>query len=307
MNSKNKTFFGEFRALYQNRHCYQEDVDVFLLGRKTNNICNIEKLLEFKGMDFKQHKTIYLRTPGRNFFKVVNNSYVYLVRGYYDDINSSGGNNNVTVDIYSKETNDWRVSSKRPDERISFCVCLFMQKLIVASGYDSDHNVLDTCYEYDVKSDKWSYVANVNTGRVYAACAVFDGQVVVSGGLGDGLMPLSSIEAYDHYENKWNFLPNMTHIRFCHSSVSMGNKLLVIGGECPLDEPRYSWEVFDKISNKFSIFQSRPERYGFNTYLLEGLFVGRKVLFDGGWSDDKLYLYVLDVDEKSWSVIKVEV
>ena len=57
-------------VLYQNRYCYQEDVDVIIF--KINSAtCHNNKLLKFKGMNFSTYQWIPLIKPKGYFRKDV--------------------------------------------------------------------------------------------------------------------------------------------------------------------------------------------------------------------------------------------
>ena len=110
----------------------------------------------------------------------------------------------------------------------------------------SNNKIISSCYTYDINSDVWSKIADLNVARGFAACTVFEGKIVATGGYSYVHRELKSVEAYDYYERKWTYLPDMIKERCNHAAVSMGNKLFVIGG---LDNS--SCEVFDDFSRKF--------------------------------------------------------
>ena len=117
---------------------------------------------------------------------------------------------------------------------------------------------------YDIKSNKWTYVAPMLTNRYSASCAVFKGKIVVTGGflipdrLNQGkyepFLRLSSTESYCFHENKWTHFSDMLQGRSYHGSVSIENKLFVIGGDY-----ENTCELLDNITNKFVFIKSLPK------------------------------------------------
>ena len=109
---------------------------------------------------------------------------------------------------------------------------------------------LSSCYTYDINSEVWNIIAELNVARNRTSCTVFEGKVVVTGGYNHN-GGLKSVEAYDYYENRWTYLPDMTKKRRNHSTASMCNKMFVVGGKSTIN-----CEVFDSYSRKFSEIKS---------------------------------------------------
>ena len=78
-----------------------------------------------------------------------------------------------------------------PHKKFYYCTCSFMRNVYVFSGeiIKSNHmtEFSTSCLKYDTKSSQWSYIAEMNIARGYAACTVFEGKIVVSGGYSNQL------------------------------------------------------------------------------------------------------------------------
>ena len=151
---------------------------------------------------------------------------------------------------YSKSDKNLKVFPPMLDERSRFCVCSFMQKIFVIGG-NINYKPINSCMAYDIKTNKWTYIASMNKERGDTSSAVFQGKVVVTGGYIDRRFSsgfLKSVEAYCFHENKWTQLPDMLKERSEHSTVSIENKMFVIDFN--------DLEVFDCITNKFTIMKS---------------------------------------------------
>ena len=67
MEVNSQSFCDQYPVLYQNRHCYQEDVDVIIF--KGNSVT--DELLKFKGINFATHESVPLIEPKLHFGKCV--------------------------------------------------------------------------------------------------------------------------------------------------------------------------------------------------------------------------------------------
>ena len=62
---------------------------------------------------------------------------------------------------------------------------------------------------YDLRSDSWHHVAEMNGRRLQFGVAVVEGKIFVVGGR-DGLKTLNSVECYDPSTKAWTSLPPMS-------------------------------------------------------------------------------------------------
>ena len=67
-------------------------------------------------------------------------------------------------------------------------------------GRNKSNENLKSCFVYNMKSDRWSQIADMNEERYFAACTVYEGKIVVCGGYVRRSM--RTAEAYDYHEKK---------------------------------------------------------------------------------------------------------
>ena len=155
----------------------------------------------------------------------------------------------------SESSKSFKVLPSISDKRSGFCVCSFMQKIIVIGG-NINEETINSCFAYDTKTNKLTYIASMNESRKDTSCTIFQGKSVVTGGLkvktclhSGNKIPclLKSVEAYCFYENKWTKLSDMLQGKSGHRTVIVGNKIVVIA--------RYfinGCEVYDSVTSKFT-------------------------------------------------------
>ena len=241
----------KFSFLYQNRQCNQKDQTIQVCKYSTDKIYlgYFEKLIEFDGINSENFCEIPFLELRREFRKTVINSEIFLVGG----CNLSHLGYLDHIEIYSKKTKKWRLSTKWPGSLFGFCVTSFKRNVFVIGGSNfGNPGYTNACLKYDVQQDKWSYVASMNGKRIAAACTVFDGKIVVSGGNYNHQL-LKSVEAYDYHGNKWTRLPDMLEKRSQHFLKSLGNKMFVMSRF--LDQ---RCKIFDSVSRKFSYVKASP-------------------------------------------------
>ena len=196
---------------------------------------------------------------------------------------------------------------------MNYCVCSFMEKLVLIGGKDKWGEYNKACMFYDKHNDKWTYIADMMEGRANAACTVFEGKVVVCGGRREETLideafsgihlpmysvhTLRSVEAYDYYENKWSSFPSMLISRKNHTAVSISNKMFMIGGK-----PN-KWEVFESVTRMFTSVKS-PLLWNNSLHPFHAVCIGYKIyIFQGEKASllgDKYY----DVKVHSYDVVQ---
>ena len=63
--------------------------------------------------------------------------------------------------------------------------------------------------KYDLRTNSWTQVANMNGRRLQFGVAVIDDKLYVVGGR-DGLKTLNTVECYDPKKKTWTLMPAMT-------------------------------------------------------------------------------------------------
>lgn len=69
----------------------------------------------------------------------------------------------------------------------------------------------DSVEIYDVRTDSWRYVANMEASRAYGAAVTVDGQVYALGGMRDAHHN-EVVERYDSASNTWHKITPPSHI-----------------------------------------------------------------------------------------------
>ena len=173
-----------------------------------------------------------------------------------------------------------------------------MSKLYIIGGWiGSNDTNLGTCYTYDINSNTWNKIADLNIARDCASCTVFEDKVVVTGGV-NNWYDLKSVEAYDYHENKWTFLPDMIKERYCHAAVSMGNKMFIVGGNYTT-----SCEVFDSRSRKFTTISSEIIS-ALEDWCLDAFSIGNKIVMFHKNPHTESAVYLYEVDKEKWSNVE---
>ena len=239
-----KQLSDNFCVLYHARYCAQEDLNVA--------VCKggFIKMLEphFSLRNFTSSKSDFSLPKFNCDSKlVVSGSNLYLFGECWKK---------TSLGKFSQSSKHWNVLPSLLDERNKFCVCSFMQKIIVIGGYEYFKSI-NSCMAYDIKTNKWNYIASINKSRIDTSSTVFKGKVVVTGGWKFFSGVLKSVEAYCFYENKWTRFPDMLKGRCNHGTVSIGNKMFVITIDGINDS-----EVFNSITNKFTFIKINPHSIG---------------------------------------------
>ena len=136
-------------VLYQARYCTQEDISI--VACKDGIIKMLEHPLSMR--NFTSGKAVCTSLKTNRYSRlVVNGSGLYLIG------ESKQKSSFVKFYEFSKSLN---VLPLVLDERLRFCVCSFMQKIIVIGGYKNKESI-SSCMAYDIKTNKWTYIASMN-------------------------------------------------------------------------------------------------------------------------------------------------
>ena len=321
----NKNLSNVPNALYENRYCDQDEFSIVVCGGETDKsrgCISLNDVYELKGPNFECSKFPSMLDARYGCKTAVINSDILVVGGYavstYNGLffhNYSEHEYSLdSVEIYKNNRKSWDYIDEPFDEvsdfeRKEFCICSFKQDLYILGGLTSrgsyyECEVLKSCFVYNMKSDSWSPIADINEEKRNAACTLYEGKIVVSGGwLTNELfrnIRSKSVESYDFYENKWSHLADMIEERSSHDSVSMGNKLFVIGGH-----RTFSFETFDSFSRKFCLIKKCPS-FMLDIECVQAVCIGNRiVIFDIYKSDlPKMFTYNDEINE--WKLIECD-
>ena len=290
LNDKTIIFQTKSSIYYTNRYCNQTNFDVLVCGGRSRiyGCDSVKKVIVDDANNFQTCKALPSMIEGRYSCNAVclnGEIYVFGGRSAYHEWN-------LSVEKYSPDTKSWIRRTNMPDNRESFSVCAFMDKVFIIGGFcRDDGRSTDTtsCLQFDTKAKNrsWKKVTGMNERRTSAACAVFEGRIVASGGKsGINMGDLSTVETYDVFGNEWSSLPNMIKPRSRHNMVVVRDKLFVIG------EGTNSCELFDKTCNKFVALKSKK----FNGYH-QVVSIGETIYV----FESHLYMYSYDVSTDKWS------
>ena len=251
-------------VLYQNRFCSQEHFDIIASTALYHSSTGTSKhLVKFHYPNLNRIDPIQVY-ENSVYSSVVISSDVYTTCRKDDSkeikyIGDYGENDKYTKQAILPET-----------EALQFA-CSFMKYIFV---FTRSRRIVSRnyCLMYNIKSKQWTYIADTNSYRCFAACTIFEGQIVVSGGLS-----IKTVEAYDYHEDTWTYSPNMNEKRECHGAVSMGNKMFVIGGDMNL-----TCEVFDSISKKFTYIKELSVVRFSDLDSVKAITVGSKIIVFAG-------------------------
>ncbi|XP_022808533.1 kelch-like protein 2 [Stylophora pistillata] len=78
------------------------------------------------------------------------------------------------------------------------------EKIFVAGGADEESTVLKTCEVYNVSTNEWQLIANLNVYRTHGSMVCLGGTLYVLGGFDQTKKePECSVECYDSKQGKW--------------------------------------------------------------------------------------------------------
>ena len=161
--------------------------------------------------------------------------HVYLL----DCLYKSYGNF-TKIEKYSVAADTVEVVGDMFEDRRSFCVCGFIDKIYFIGGHCRQGETA-ACRYFDTINRTWEDAASMKEGRSSAACTAFEGRIVVSGGFNNGA--LNTVETYDHIADEWSRMPSMTKGMHGHFLVAAKNKLFAVENR--------NFEVYDSSCKKF--------------------------------------------------------
>ncbi|XP_077993440.1 kelch repeat and BTB domain-containing protein 8-like [Glandiceps talaboti] len=141
-----------------------------------------------------------------------------------------------SVEVYTPQTNSWRLIAPLPHALRGHCVVAFSGQLYVLGG-ECEDTILDSSLCYNPRTDAWSNTANMILPRCSAGVAVFNQEIYVVGGT-VGLMSdkipdnmLKSVEIYNPSKNEWRFGPELPEGRCNCQMVTYSSALYCMSGE----------------------------------------------------------------------------
>ena len=244
-----------------------------------------------------------------------------------------------TVEKYSITSNKWQSVAELNENRSSYSVCSFMDKVYLIGGRkwfyidnesesinkiednddfyynsdDSDNNhstgsnkdfhATNSCLEFNTKSYKFKDVSCMNIVRCFGhGSTVFEEKVVVAGGVTDDDFVTNTVETYDVFANKWSLMPFLIKNSSDIRLVTVKNKLFAFK-----EYEKHRCEVFDKTSNEFVALKFPLEYCSpLNEYSTIGskIFVFPDYLRENG---NRRIAHCYDTDKNEWSEVSIEI
>ncbi|XP_021937484.1 kelch-like protein 10 [Zootermopsis nevadensis] len=116
------------------------------------------------------------------------------------------------------------------ERRRSLSVAVLRGAVYAMGGHECEHREdLRTAERYDCKTNQWSWIAPMNTGRSSASAAVLNDKIYVAGG-SYYKNCLNSVEVYDPDTDRWTFVGPMLSERRSLSCVAFHGFLYALGG-----------------------------------------------------------------------------
>ena len=295
LNNKDEFIENNCSNYYTHRCCNQDCFNILICGGRNvdfgiQKVRVVNTVNQISRNKFESQKVLPPMIEQRLCSKAVClKGDVYVFGG------SIIGSYMKTVEKYSHSTNSWTIVTDMFDDRKHFCVCAFMDKIIIIGGSFYGNlilNVTDSCLVFDTKDKKWKEVARMNQVREFAACAVFEGRIVVSGGTDNNHNKSNTVESYDVVGDKWSPMPNMTSSNCNHSLVVAKNKLFVIGEEI--------CEVYHNSTKLFVAIKPQP----IVLYLNRSISIGSEIIV---FQSDDSSVFCYDVDKDEWSEKSCEI
>ncbi|XP_041721354.1 kelch repeat and BTB domain-containing protein 11-like [Coregonus clupeaformis] len=191
---------------------------------------------------------------------------------------------NRMIYYYNKETKDWKVLTKMPDEinTKGSGICTMYNYLFVAGGIkrqDDKGKVSDKVFCYNPLTDSWSEIRPLTEGRSQLKLVSMDGYLFAIGG-----ECLFTVEKYDPRMDRWRPVAPLPKGAFAiaHEATTCNGEMFVSGGslfyrllrydtrrddweECPFNNSRK--KSTDMVAFKNFIYRFDVNRdYGVNVF-----------------------------------------
>lgn len=156
------------------------------------------------------------------------NGKIYVIGGYPSDRKTV-----AAVQVYDSETDKWQIVAPLPVPLNHVMAAAVNGRVFVIGGQTTESSdppkagFVNTVYEYDPATNRWSSRAPMPTRRAGGTAAVADGRIYVAGGRPPGG---ADFAVYDPKTDRWTTLPNLPTQRNHLAANAIDGKIYVVGG-----------------------------------------------------------------------------
>ncbi len=185
---------------------------------------------------------------------------IYVLGGY--------PSNRITVasvQVYNPVANTWRLTTPMPVALNHTMSANVNGKIYIIGGQPTATGAgpfVDTVYEFDPATERWTTRAPMPTARGGGAAAVLNGKIYVAGGRPPGG---NHFAVFDPADNTWQTLPALPTQRNHLGAATIGGKIYVIGGRFGAgfdSEQTDRIEIFDPATNTWTAGAPMPHPRG---------------------------------------------
>lgn len=126
----------------------------------------------------------------------------------------------------------------------------------VVGGYDSNNNVTDTLFAYDIDNDSWSQKAALPTAVGSATAGIVNGTLYAVGGY-NGTSYINTVQAYDIANDTWTTVANYP-ITISNAGAVVYNGLLYVTGGYDGSSATSAVYVYDPSANSWTSQTAMP-------------------------------------------------
>jgi len=180
---------------------------------------------------------------------------------YGNEIYVIGGNNSGSVEVYSPQTNTWKIKKTFPGQVLSWDgIGLKGDKIYTVIGIGKKDTEYYIIAAYSPKNDNWEkidstkYAINDPAVTVLGNCIYFISGFYVNRGNTVDYRNVDTVKEYNIESKKWSFKTKIPTKRHAAATFALGSQIFVFGGisDCFCNPPSSSIEVFDIKLNKWT-------------------------------------------------------
>lgn len=183
---------------------------------------------------------------------------------------------------YSILTNSWSHGMRMNTPRCLFSVSSLGEIAILAGGYDSQGNVLNSVELYNSETRTWETLPSMNKPRKMSSSVFMDGKFYVIGGHANNSEPYTCGEEYNLETRTWRVIPDMYPVKTAANEPPA--LLTVLNNELyAADYTEKEVRKYDKENNSWITLGGLPERaISMNGWGLAFRACGQRLITIGG-------------------------